>query len=60
MKKFELYAAFAMFIVTTLIILSILFLFEESILGWGILAFVSVTGYLTSYLYYDMYKSKTH
>lgn len=56
MKKLNLFMAIMMALVTTVIILLILFNFEESNLGWGMLEFVSITGYLTSGLYFYNYK----
>jgi amino acid transporter len=58
MKKFELRMAFAMFIITTLLIITLMFSFEDSNAMETIVTFVSITGYLTSYLYYDAYKKK--
>ena len=48
--------AIMMALVTTFIILSILFFFEESNLGWAMLVFVSTVGYLVSAMYYDTYR----
>jgi hypothetical protein len=56
MKKFELRMAFAMFIITTLLIITLMFSFNDSALMESIVTFVSITGYLISYMYYDMYK----
>ena len=48
--------AFAMFIITTLLIITLMFSFNDSALMESIVTFVSITGYLISYMYYDMYK----
>ena len=56
MKKFELYIAIAMFIITTLLIITLMFSFNDSALMESIVTFVSITGYLISYMYYDVYK----
>ena len=48
--------AIMMALITTFIILWILFTFEESNLGWGMLIFVSIVGYLASALYFYNYR----
>ena len=56
MKTLNLFMAITVALVTTFIILSILFFFEESNLGWGTLLFVSTVGYSASGLYFYNYK----
>ena len=51
--------AIMMALITTFIILWILFSFEESDLGWGMLILVSITGYLASALYFYNHKQNT-
>jgi hypothetical protein len=57
MKKLNLFMAILMALVTTCIILMILFFVEESNLGWSILILTSIVGYLYSALYYHNYKN---
>jgi drug/metabolite transporter (DMT)-like permease len=59
MKRFNLFMAIMMALITTFIILWILFTFEENNLGWGMLVLVSSIGYLTSALYFYNYKHNT-
>ena len=59
MKTFNLFMAIMMTLITTVIILWILFTFEENDLGWSMLTFVSFTGYLTSALYFYNHKQNT-
>jgi len=59
MKRFNLFMAIMMALITTFIILWILFSFEESNIGWGMLMLVSITGYLASALYIYNYKHNT-
>jgi drug/metabolite transporter (DMT)-like permease len=58
-KAFNLFIAIMMALITTFIILWILYTFEESDLGWGMLILVSITGYLTSALYFYNHKQNT-
>ena len=55
-KAFNLLIAIIVAIITTFIILWIFYTFEESNLGWGMLILVSITGYLTSALYFYNHK----
>lgn len=59
MKRFNLFMAIMLALITTFIILWILFTFEDNNLGWGILIFVSIVGYLASALYIYNYKHNT-
>jgi drug/metabolite transporter (DMT)-like permease len=59
MKRFNLFMAIMMALITTTLILWILFTFEENDLGWGMLMLVSITGYLASGLYIYNYKHNT-
>ena len=59
MKRFNLLIAIIVAIITTFIILWIFYTFEESDLGWGMLILVSITGYLTSALYFYNHKQIT-
>jgi drug/metabolite transporter (DMT)-like permease len=59
MKLFNLFMAIMMTLITTTLILWILYTFEESNLGWGMLILVAVTGYLTSALYFYNHKQNT-
>ena len=58
-KAFNLFIAIMMALITTFIILWILYTFEESDLGWGMLILVSITGYLTSALYFYNHEQNT-
>ena len=51
--------AIMMTLITTVIILWILFTFEENDLGWSMLTFVSFTGYMSAALYIYNYKHNT-
>ena len=57
MKKYQLYIAIAMFILTTMLILTLMLTFTYSKSMGYLVTFVSITGYLISYMYYDTYKS---
>ena len=48
--------AIMMALITTTLILWILFTFEESNLGWGMLTFVSSVGYISAALYIYKYR----
>jgi len=60
MKRFNLFMpifmAILLTLITTTLILWILFTFEESNLGWGMLTFVSLVGYMSAALYIHKYK----
>ena len=56
MKLFNLFMAIMMALITTTLILWILFTFEESNLGWGMLTFVSSVGYISAALYIYKYR----
>jgi hypothetical protein len=58
MKKFELYIAIAMFIITTFLIIIIPISFEYSIGMLAILSFVSFVGYVAAYLFLDSFLSR--
>ena len=55
-KTLNLFMAILMALITTTLILWILFTFEESNLGWGVLTFVSLVGYMSAALYIYKYK----
>ena len=59
MKTFNLFMAIMMTLITTVIILWILFTFEENDLGWSMLTFVSIIGYMSAALYIYNYKHNT-
>jgi hypothetical protein len=59
MKRFNLFMAIMMALITTTLILWILYTFEESNLGWSMLTFVSITGYLASAWYFYNHKQNT-
>lgn len=56
MKRFNLFMAILMALVTTFIILWFFFSFEESDFGWGLITMVSILGYMASALYLYNYK----
>ena len=58
MKRFNLFMAILMALVTTFIILWFFFSFEESDFGWGLITMVSILGYMASALYLYNYKKK--
>jgi len=58
MKRFNLFMAIMLALITTFIILWILFSFEESNIGWGMLMLVSSIGYLASALYFYNHKKE--
>jgi hypothetical protein len=53
MKKFELYAAIAVFVITTFLIIGLPLLFNYSNGLLGLVCFVSAGGYITAYLLLD-------
>jgi len=59
MKRFNLFMAIMMALVTTCIILLFFFSFEESNIGWGFITLISILGYLASALYFYNYKHNT-
>lgn len=59
MKIFNLFMAIMMALITTSIILWILYTFEESNIGWSILTFVSSIGYTLAALFVYNYKHNT-
>ena len=59
MKRFNLFMAIILALITTFIILWILFTFEESNIGWGFITLVSILGYMASALYLYNYKHNT-
>jgi hypothetical protein len=59
MKIFNLFMAIMMTLITTTLILWILYTFEESNLGWSILTFVSSVGYILAVLFVYNYKHNT-
>jgi hypothetical protein len=59
MKLFNLFMAIMMTLITTTLILWILYTFEESDLGWSILTFVSCVGYTLAALFVYNYKHNT-
>jgi drug/metabolite transporter (DMT)-like permease len=58
MKRFNLFMAIMMALVTTCIILLFFFSFEESEVGWGIVTMVSILGYMASALYFYNHKKE--
>lgn len=59
MKIFNLFMAIMMALITTFIILWILYTFEENDLGWGMLILVSSVGYTLAALFVYNYKHNT-
>jgi hypothetical protein len=59
MKLFNLFMAIMMTLITTTLILWILYTFEESNLGWSMLTFVSSVGYILAALFVYNYKHNT-
>jgi hypothetical protein len=57
-KAFNLFMAIMMTLITTTLILWILYTFEESNLGWSMLTFVSITGYMSAALYIYRHNTK--
>ena len=58
MKKFELYIAIAMFIITTFLIITIPMVFEYSNGLLALVCFISASGYITAYLLLDSFLSR--
>jgi hypothetical protein len=58
MKKFELYIAIAMFIITTFLIIIIPISFEYSNGLLALVCFISAAGYITAYLLLDSFLSR--
>ena len=58
MKKFELYIAIAMFIITTFLIITIPMVFEYSNGLLALVCFISAVGYITGYLVLDSFLSR--
>ena len=59
MKNFKLYMAIAMFILTTMLILTLMLTFDYSRSMACLVTFVSITGYMVSALYFYNYKHNT-
>jgi len=58
MKKFELYIAIAMFIITTFLIITIPMVSEYSSGLLALVCFISAVGYITGYLVLDSFLSR--
>lgn len=58
MKKFELYIAIVMFIITTFLIITIPMVSEYSIGLLALVCFISAVGYITGYLVLDNFLSR--